>query len=84
MPEVCPVSEPNEYESLCVKLVEALSSVIVTVPPISTLDAESTGVVALGIVSSVTDWLMVVELRLDPLMLPEAEIVMLLLPSVLW
>ena len=45
-----PVALPNLYVSVCVKLLDALGILIVMDEPIFTEDAESVGVVALGIV----------------------------------
>ena len=47
-----PVAEPNLYVKVWSKLLDALAMLIVTEAPILTLDAESVGVVALGIVVS--------------------------------
>ena len=47
---IVPVASPNLYVKVWSKLLDALGILIVTEAPISTLDAESVGVVALGIV----------------------------------
>ena len=50
---IVPLVPPKENDSLCVNELEARDIVIVTAVPMSTLDAESVGVVARGIVVNV-------------------------------
>lgn len=52
---IVPVAEPNLYVSVCVNALETRGVLIVTADPKATDDADSDGVVARGMVVSVTD-----------------------------